>query len=629
MFRNKKYAFLVIVGAGIVIVALAMLLFILFLGGAPAHRYLVPLLLGYALVTFLLTGTKVRLFDSRKIKDAADNFTARKNGADGIPDYTLLLARMGAVPLKVLLFFVLCSLLFLGFLFFQGERFGIAPEMRNALFLMCFSLTLLSGAFIYVLTDGLVSRTLMSNHVVVYPRDLREGRQSLKMFIIPAAVAIISLLYTLAAVIIIIIRAGKAVTDMSFRDWLPSFLFVGLYLMVVLLLAMTLKRNTAVLFDSVVTQLENLSSDQKDLTKRITICSIDELGTISGMVNSFCENLGSGMLDIKKSQHSLFSTGMDLEQNASGMVDSLTQISGGVEQVRLRTDKQMQSVAESSAAVQQIAKNIESLNAAIGRQASSVSQASAAVEEMVGNIRSIGGMVNKMLDQFKTVDTAAVEGSLIQRESGKKVQEIVAESESLQAANRIIATIASQTNLLAMNAAIEAAHAGEAGRGFSVVADEIRKLAENSSKESQKISAELKQISETINNIVQSSQASERAFSQVSGRVAETEKLVAELGSSVKEQQEGADQILEALKSMNDITAEVNIGSREMNEGNATMLAEVGKLQTESQEISGSMKEMVKNIAKVHDGAKQVSSLAEHTQSTIKDITRIMDGFEV
>jgi methyl-accepting chemotaxis protein len=629
MFKNKKHTFLVTIGAGMLIMAFIMLLFILFLGGAPVYRYLVPLLLGYALVSFLLAGTNVRLFDSERIKEAADNFNARGDGSDGVPDYTFLLAKMGGVPLKTFSFIVLCSLLFLGFLFFQGERFGIVPELRSVLFLMCFSLSLLGGAFIYILTDGLVSRTLMVNRIICYPRDLREARQSLKMFIIPMAVTIISLFYVWAVVLVSVVKAGKPVTEMILRDWLPLFLLVAPYLVIVLLLAGTLKRNTAVLFDSVIAQLENLSSDQKDLTKRITLCSIDELGTISGMVNSFCENMGSGMLDIKESQRSLFSTGTELEQNASGMADSLTQMSGGAEQVRLRTDKQMQSVAESSAAVQQIAKNIESLNTAIGKQADSVSRASAAVEEMVSNIRSIGNMVDKMLDQFKTVNAAASEGSLIQKESGKKVQEIVKESESLQAANRIIATIAAQTNLLAMNAAIEAAHAGEAGRGFSVVADEIRKLAENSSGESQKISAELKQISQTITSIVQGSQSSEQAFTQVSDRVAETERLIAELGSSVKEQQEGADQILEALKSMNDITAEVNIGSREMDEGNATMLAEVGKLQEESQEISGSMEEMVKNIAGVNERAKQVFSLAEQAHGAIKNITRIVDAFEV
>jgi methyl-accepting chemotaxis protein len=205
----------------------------------------------------------------------------------------------------------------------------------------------------------------------------------------------------------------------------------------------------------------------------------------------------------------------------------------------------------------------------------------------------------------------------------------VKESKALQDANKIIATIAAQTNLLAMNAAIEAAHAGDAGRGFSVVADEIRKLAETSSRESQKISAELKQITEAINGVVKGSQASEQAFSQVSYRISETEKLIAEADQAIREQQEGADPVLGALKEMNDITSEVKIGSKKMNEGNVTMLEEMNELQAGSQKISDSIEDMVKTVSQINTNAAQVSALAASTQSAMKDITLIVDGFEV
>jgi methyl-accepting chemotaxis protein len=356
---------------------------------------------------------------------------------------------------------------------------------------------------------------------------------------------------------------------------------------------------------------------------------VDEVGTIAGMVNSFCENMGAGMRDIKAGQGDLSSSGLKLEDHAAGMASSLGRISEAVEQVRAKTEEQTHSVSESSAAVEQIAKNIESLDNSIVSQASSVSQASAAVEEMIGNIASIGAVTEKMALQFKTVGDAAAAGGATQQENGARISEIVEQSQALQEANRIIATIAAQTNLLAMNAAIEAAHAGEAGRGFSVVADEIRKLAENSSTESQKISAELKQIVETIAHIVKNAKASEGSFAQVAVRVDETGRLVQEVDNAIREQKEGAGHVMEALKAMNDVSAEVGAGSKEMREGNESMLKEIGALQTQSREIAGSVSQIREDIQTVNAGAREISQLALTNREAIASISQIVDSFEV
>jgi methyl-accepting chemotaxis protein len=543
--------------------------------------------------------------------------------------YVRALKKLGAVPVKMIALTVLFDLAFLGLIFMQGEKVGIRQEIHIPLFFAALSLGMLIGTFVYVLADSLVSKTLISGNLAVYPRDLRENRQGLKLLIVPIAVALLSILFTFSITLLVTNNAGVSLSGMDPQAWWWILVLSGVFFVSVALLASILKNNARLTFNSIIVQLENLSSAKKDLVKRISICSVDELGTIAGMVNSFCDNMGSGIREIKDGQYKLAASSVELEQNAADMAISVSQISGGTEMVRSRVQNQKQSVSESSAAVEEIARNIESLNDAISRQSSSVGEASAAVEEMVGNIESIGGMVEKMLDQFRTVNDAASSGGVIQKESGEKVQEIVEESRALQEANKIIATIAAQTNLLAMNAAIEAAHAGDAGRGFSVVADEIRKLAENSARESQKIGTELKQITQTINSMVTGAKASEQAFDQVSLRVEETEKLVSGLNNAIREQQKGAGEVLDALKAMNDITAEVRTGSKEMNEGNAAMLQEMNKLRSDSGEISGSIEEMVESLSHVNKNAGQVSVLAANAQSAIKDITVIVDSFEV
>jgi methyl-accepting chemotaxis protein len=347
------------------------------------------------------------------------------------------------------------------------------------------------------------------------------------------------------------------------------------------------------------------------------------------MVNSFCENMGEGIREIKNGQDELSASGMKLEEHISNIAASLRQISGNVGQVREKTESQMQSVTGSSATIGRIAQHIESLDTSIAAQSDGVSEASSAVEEMVGNIASIGSMAEKMAGQFQTVAAAASNGGTIQQENGAKIHDIVAQSQSLMEANRIIATIAAQTNLLAMNAAIEAAHAGDAGRGFAVVSDEIRKLAENSSNESQKIGTELKQIMDTINHIVKNADALNLAFGQITGRIEDTKKLVFEVENAIREQREGAVQVMNALKTMNDVTSQVRTGSREMSEGNESMLREISVLQEHAQDISARIEEMAAGVSQINTGAQDVSGLALSNQETVQKIAAIVKGFTV
>ncbi|MDR0443123.1 MAG: methyl-accepting chemotaxis protein [Treponema sp.] len=610
---NKKYVFLALITFTGVVMLFADFVILVFFGH-PLSRIFVPL--GIPSVAFLIIycvvlGRHGRYFDVKEFKDIpGDVFTDR-------------LKKAGSVPIKMIALNTVLHALFLSGVFFRNEYLGLDSELKSALFLAALSFGMLVGTFVYVVNDGLVSRFLVSLNFTDYPKELRENRQELKAFIIPLAASLTSLVFSSAVTLLGADKSGAEGSSAAIL--IPIIIFF----ICIGILAYNLKKNTSVIYNSITKQCENLSSDQKDLTQRIYVCSVDELGTITGMVNTFCEHLSGGIRDIKSGQHELSKVGTRMEENASVMADSIARVSGAAEQVLAKTQGQIESVNTTTKTVKEIAGLIETMEKSVITQTSSMSQGSEAVEKMVGNISSISLVTEKMAAQFETVGEAAEEGSRIQKQSRDRIREIVEQSQALQEANKIIATIAAQTNLLSMNAAIEAAHAGESGRGFSVVADEIRKLAENSSSESKKINAELKQIMATINHIVKDAEASGNAFAEVSKRIGETEKLVIEVDNAIREQKSGAGQVMESLKEMNDISARVSSDSHAMGQSNQVMLQEISVLQGSAADIETQMEKISGGIKKLNTGAQDVSHMAAATQASIEKISTIADGFQV
>jgi len=558
------------------------------------------------------------------------SFFKQTNSADNQEKFFLeRLKKIGAIPIRMIALNVLIHAFFLGCVYINKDYLSVNTGMRGPLFLASLAFGMLVGTFIYVVSDGLVSQSLMAQNFKSYPRGLREKRQELKALIIPMAAVLMALTFAVSVTLLSVIKSGISMDNFIGSSWLTMLLPIIIVFFCVALLCINLKKNASVLFTSIIEQLENLSSEQKDLRRRITVCSVDELGTIAGMVNSFSDHLSEGIHDIKSGKDNLVIVGNKLEENASGMAASAAQMSAAVEQVLEKTKSQMNSVNTSSQAVLRISNNIKALDESITAQTSSMNEASAAVEQMVGNITSISSVTEKMETQFKTVGESSKQGSSIQKESAERIRTIVAQSQDLQDANKVIATIAAKTNLLSMNAAIEAAHAGEAGRGFAVVADEIRQLASSSTDESKKIGLELKQIVETIKHIVKDSEASTNAFFEVTNRIDETGKLVHEVNNAIREQKIGASQVIDSLRTMNEHTDKVNEGSSEISHGSSVMLNEIKALQSNAGEIMARMEEMSSGIKNVNNGAQGVSELAGNTHTSIQKISVIADGFQV
>ena len=405
-------------------------------------------------------------------------------------------------------------------------------------------------------------------------------------------------------------------------------ILIGLALLLVIVATIFVRRMLKPL-NGVKDTLNDISSGDADLTKRIDLKSKDEIGAVVSGFNTFAGKLQTIIGDVKTSKDELMVAGENLSGATQDTASSITEIIANIESMKHQIDAQNQSVSQTAGAVNEIASNIESLERMIESQSSGVTQASAAVEQMIGNISSVNASMEKMAGSFNELRTNSQAGISKQKAVNDRIDEIESQSEMLQEANVAIASIASQTNLLAMNAAIEAAHAGEAGKGFAVVADEIRKLSETSTAQSKTIGDQLNNIKDSISQVVTASSESSLAFETVSRKLEETDALVMQIKAAMEEQNEGSQQITEALHNMNDSTVEVRNASNEMSEGNKMILKEVQQLQNAAMTMTQSMEEMAVGARKINETGAALTDVSSQINTSINKIGEQVDQFKV
>ncbi len=375
--------------------------------------------------------------------------------------------------------------------------------------------------------------------------------------------------------------------------------------------------------------ISEIATGSADLTKRISIKSNDEIGSVVKGFNQFEEKLQNIISDIKESKEKLTMVGNDMHRNASSTTESIASLFSNIEDMQVQIVTQGDSVNLTASSVTEISANIQSLERMIETQASGVTQASAAVEQMIGNISSVNKSIDIMADSFEQLLDNTDTGVEKQEIVSQKIKDIESQSEALQGANTVIATIASQTNLLAMNAAIEAAHAGDAGRGFSVVADEIKKLSESSSQESNKINEQLNEIMNSITEVVQASIESMDAFRTVSSLINSTNEMVLQIKNAMDEQTSGSKQIFDALYTMNNNTSEVRSASREMSIGNQSILDEIKNLQEATNNMKNNMSLITEGADRINRTGNELGEITPKLMSTIDNISSQIDQFKV
>ncbi len=545
----------------------------------------------------------------------------------------LHLEKWGIYPLKTFLIYVLMSLIFnLATAYVEIRFFQLDSFRAVILAIFNMAVTFLSGAFIYILLDSFVTRQLKTQRITNYPLSLVEDRQKKKVFIIPGVMTFMSLLVVFSVTMYIIgteTESYPSMLDLLLNVLVKSLPFLLPFYSIVVVLVVIWGRNTARLYHNVDERLTAMASSAKDLTGRVDITSVDEIGLLTGKINKVAEIFQNNLINLSSKILRLADIEEFLYQKIQAVADSSKVIGTSVEtalSAAQDTDSTASRAQELSIGVGQAMKD---LNETIRFQTASVHKITEDIESVVGSISGIASMTNSVKDRAAQLSKSFQIGDSAAKTTLTTVGRIQDLSRQLTEINAVIARIASQTNLLAMNAAIEAAHAGDAGRGFSVVADEIRKLSEN-------VRVQTSSSRLSLSSILKEIQDASAAASQLGESQEILREVIHEINNdaenirlSVTQQNETNQRVLHELEKNLRLSNTTSSLSQDMEQKEAELSQLMSQTKAQSKKSLGDALSMQDKNAQILDGVAALKGLAEESRSINTEVRDLVSSFKL
>ena len=330
--------------------------------------------------------------------------------------------------------------------------------------------------------------------------------------------------------------------------------------------------------------IDEIKGGHGDLTKRVTVKSMDEIGQSSIGINHFIETLQNIMSNIISNSNVLDGVVGNVASSVAASSDNANDISAIMEELSATMEEvsaTTNSVSENTTAAEGKVQKMADQTKVMSQYAQDMKKRATELEHTATeNMNS----TNEMIGEITTEMNQALENS----KSVEKVAHLTAD----------IRSISSQTNLLALNASIEAARAGEAGKGFAVVADEIRQLADSSR--------------ETANNI---QTINEQVIEAVQGLVVSSEKIVGYINENI----------------LPDYRAFVQ-GGQQYNDDATHIDNTMAEYASEAQDILATMMEMTEAIEgisrAVEESANGVTDAATNIDSLVQSMSTVNGQME-
>jgi Methyl-accepting chemotaxis protein len=351
-----------------------------------------------------------------------------------------------------------------------------------------------------------------------------------------------------------------------------TLLFGLIQLLVVVGGAFVIVRSMLQPLDTMAKAVAALSLGNGDLTHRLVVNQQDEIGIVTGHINTFLDKLHEMMIMIARSSQ-------ELAQQAGQSRDMAAQNNTSLQHQQQEISQIATAVNEMSATANEVASNAEQTAQAVRESANNCEEGKQVIARNQQSITRLAGEVEQ---------------------ASNIIQEL---EQNAQQINTILATIqgiAEQTNLLALNAAIEAARAGDQGRGFAVVADEVRVLSQRTQKSTGEIRAMIERLQrnthqavETMDqsqllarNSVEEAHSATIALEQITYAITQISDMAMQISSAAEEQRAVTEEVGRNIQATKDVTDELSDTAHRSNE-----------LATDLHEISNDLNKQVSNFS--------------------------------
>ncbi len=358
-----------------------------------------------------------------------------------------------------------------------------------------------------------------------------------------------------------------------------------------------------------------------DLTEKIVVKSMDEVGDMARAYNDTQKYLSDLVLQLKENSSQLSSSSNQLS-NASRQSSESTQ------QVATSSQQIAKGAQEQSVHARETAKSLELLSKVIGQLSQGANEQSAGVQKAITSIAKVSETMSRVaLNASQAAQSAkqAAESANVgsqksqqtlsgmdkirsaTNETARKIEELGTRSAEIGKIVAVIDDIAAQTNLLALNAAIEAARAGDQGRGFAVVSDEVRKLAERTAKAT-------KEIVDLIGNVQKGVNEANQVMAGGSAAVAEGYDLAKEAGLAL-------DQVLGASNEVNIQVEQISAKAQQVNAATNELVKVIDSVGRITEQNTADTGQMSASATQVSKAVETVAGIAEENSAATEEMS--------
>lgn len=348
-------------------------------------------------------------------------------------------------------------------------------------------------------------------------------------------------------------------------------------------------------------KIEDLVSNNGDLTQKIEVRGNDEVSDIADSINNLLEYI---------------------REVVSSIYDSSTSLSGSVDTALTTTVKTNDQLGGVSATMEEMSAAMEETSASLQQVQNSTSKIKDDVQDMYVSVREgtdyASNMEQRAMEMRQNAEQETEAAKAAADDMTNSLNEKIEKSKAVEGISSLTQTIldiASQTNLLSLNASIEAARAGEHGKGFAVVAGEISTLATNSADTAKQIQTISEEVIGTVKDLA------DEATKMVEFVREKTVGGYVQLMDTGLQYQEDAQKISEMLRNVE--RASHNI------EGSMNVVSEaMGDVSTAVDESAKGISDVAGAVAEMSDNMKQNKEVVNENANIAQQLDDEVNKFK-